>query len=405
MKMKMKMKNFINLILFSALIISCSKKDEVILDNNNFITSFKLTVNGESINGIINENSKQITFNTKGAQLNSLTPTISYSKKASIFPQENSSQNFNNTITYSVTAENGDVNSYNVIVNNTPFSSKKEITKFSTNINGQEFIGVINEIEKTISLNVGDVDLRSIKPNIEISEFATLSPSMELEQNFQNEFIYTVTAENQTSQEYKIKINWPSFLDTGFGNVNTNFFINAESSIIGENLSTNFGGELYFSDGNNIFNINVIDSYIYNQGTNQIRYEFIFENNMNTSIYKIFYKRGDLILEHAFDFNIVKENAPNPISASQSSYSFNDVLKINGTNLTDTIYIPSNGSIYAISNGNNYDISVNQQKTEMSFTLSNQQFFPSYYGNSPQDKKITFLKNGRIGKSITLIFN
>jgi hypothetical protein len=114
-------KKYFTLVCTFLVLISCSKDTEpdlpIVLSSQNTITSFTLTVNGEIIDGTIDQMAKTISFSLVGAGLSSLKPIIQYSDKARISPLENANQNFNNEVTYTVYAENGDSNIYRVIVN------------------------------------------------------------------------------------------------------------------------------------------------------------------------------------------------------------------------------------------------------------------------------------------------
>lgn len=75
------------------------------------ITQF--TING--VNGTINEANKAIAVTLPfGTNVNSLTPTVTLSSKATVSPLSGVAQNFSSPVTYVVTAENGSVATYTV---------------------------------------------------------------------------------------------------------------------------------------------------------------------------------------------------------------------------------------------------------------------------------------------------
>ncbi|MDP2938535.1 MAG: S8 family serine peptidase [Candidatus Omnitrophota bacterium] len=85
------------------------------------------------------------------------------------------------------------------------YSSAKAITAFNfTNI---AVIGVINESTHSIVLNVPfGTDVNNLVPTITISSRARVSPNSGVAQNFTNPVIYTVTAENYSTQAYTVRV-------------------------------------------------------------------------------------------------------------------------------------------------------------------------------------------------------
>jgi hypothetical protein len=378
------------------------------------ITSFQLTFNGNIKTGVINESAKTITFDVKGADLSSLTPIITYSNKATISPSENTPKNFTNPVPYTVTAENGDESVYIVTVNNTPLSSDSFITKFQLTINGNTVLGDIDETTKIISINVDPVDLKSLIPTIEISELATISYQTGNNQNFEDEVLYTVTAEDGSTSSYKVRVNWPKINKiSGFFGPQTAsnllYFSGASFTIIGENLYTDFGYKLFLSNGTVDIELNIQSSSLRQADTNVYNYNIKIPENTTTSVYKLYYQRNNKIIEYSQNFDI-NENSPIISSTNQNVYNYNDIMIINGENLTKAIAIPSNGSQYLISTTNStstsYNYTLSADKKQIQLKLDNFQLFPSYYGNAPEVKYILLVgENRRIGPIINVTFN
>ncbi len=391
-------------------LISCSKENEpdlpIVLSSQNTITSFKLTINGEILNGDVDQTAKTISFSVVGAQISSLKPTIQYSAKARISPSENENQNFNNEVAYTVYAENGDPNIYRVIINNRPFSTENKILSFSVTIENETIDAEINQDSKTIHFDMGDFDKSSLTPTISVSEYATISPDVTIAQNFEIPVIYTVTAENGDKSEYTIIANMPEI--SGY-NTSFLYYIRASLLISGKFLDLDKpGAEIYLFDGINKYQLPIIkqESYSGQRATIFNLYTKIPENVPTNNSYKIIYKTNSYQIESSQFIDVVAENAPKYQSLSQNSYSWNDVLVINGENLTDTIAIPSNGSNFIINNSNGYDYTLNSDKTQISLILDYYYLFPAYFGNSPSEKTITFWgSGGRIGESFTTTFN
>ncbi|WP_394908071.1 DUF5018 domain-containing protein [uncultured Mesonia sp.] len=193
------------IILFSLLLISCSKDDEPKLSSENKIISFKITENGEQFNGAIDHSSKIIRVTTSDLDLsNSITPIIEISNNASISPSFSTAQNFSQNVQYTVTAENGNEAIYTVMVN----SSDNKITSFKITPDKTTFSGVINESNNTITIEaIGLESNSSLIPEIEFSQNATIFPSQTSEQDFSQNVQYTVTAQNGEQATYTVITN------------------------------------------------------------------------------------------------------------------------------------------------------------------------------------------------------
>ncbi|QXP68415.1 DUF5018 domain-containing protein [Polaribacter sp. AHE13PA] len=395
-------------------LIACSKDDEpdlpIVLSNQNTINSFDLTINGEIINGTINQIDKTILFSLAGADISALKPSIDYSENANISPNINESQNFNNEVAYTVYAENGDPNIYRVIVNNRPLNSESEILSFSVLVENKTIEAYINKDNKIINFNMGTLDKSSLLPTISISENATISPDITIPQNFEEPVNYTVTAENGDKTEYTIIANMPQISDNSNSSSASLYYIRADLRISGQFLDMDKpGAEIYLYDGSNKYELNILSQNSYSSQENIIEYSLntkITENIPTYGNYKIVYQTNSIRIESSQFIDILAESAPKFISLNQDSFSYNDILKITGENITQTIAIPSNGSIFQIQNSSNYDYTVNSDKTQATLTLDYYYLFPAYFGNPAAPKTITFWGPGRrIGESFTTIFN
>ncbi|GAB4051577.1 hypothetical protein GCM10028810_50180 [Spirosoma litoris] len=139
-----------------------------------------------------------------GTDLTKLTPTITISNRATVSPASGVVQDFSKSIVYTVTAENGERQSYTVQVN-LPKSSSKFVRSFIFNSLSPAVVASIDTTNKTVVAVVPTgTDLTSLTPTIIVSDKAIISPKSGVAQNFQDHLLtYTVTAENGTKVDYR----------------------------------------------------------------------------------------------------------------------------------------------------------------------------------------------------------
>ena len=149
--------------------------------------------------------------------LSAIVPTITVSEYAEITLVDDvayvagNAQNFTNPVVYTVVAENGTPQTWNVIVTrSTVASSEKDIIDFT--FAGQVGESVIDPTGHTVtafaSWNISLED--PITPTIVVSPMATISPESGVAQNFSAPVTYTVTAEDQSTQEWTVTITQDS---------------------------------------------------------------------------------------------------------------------------------------------------------------------------------------------------
>ncbi|WP_165872265.1 DUF5018 domain-containing protein [Tenacibaculum sp. M341] len=217
---------YLNLVIvfFSLLLFSrCADDDKALPDNpvneDLQILSFQFLANKNSsisndVIGEVNEDENKIylslPFNTS---VTSLIPTIAITNGATITPSNNSVQDFSSSVDYVISKEGFDNVTYSVIVilEEEPEESDASILNFSflkeNNVNlSDNYEAVIENNE--IKLQISEIeDLQSIIPTIEISEGASISPTIDTGIDFRGDVVFTVTSENgETQKEYIVKI-------------------------------------------------------------------------------------------------------------------------------------------------------------------------------------------------------
>lgn len=158
----------------------------------------------DTVEGFIRENPNTVTLNfAEGTDVTHLTPTIVVSPYATIEPASGVTQDFTNPVYYTVTALDGSEARYEVTALVYDAVSEKRILSFEVG----EWSATINEIEKTVILNLPDgTDVTHLVPTIVVSEGATVSPASGEAQDFTNPVAYTVTAQNGTTATYTVTV-------------------------------------------------------------------------------------------------------------------------------------------------------------------------------------------------------
>ena len=198
-------------ILFSVLLCqACSTSDSsqsnsTPLSSENKILAFNINSDNNTFIGTINQTTRVITVVVSEVDLSSfIIPTIEISPRASISPALNAPQNFNNTtITYTVTAENGDEATYEV----NAVRGDNKILSFVLSIGDSTYEGSIDHQTKVIAIEtIGLESTTSLIPEIGISPSATISPDATMAQNFNDEILYTITSQSGDEAIYSVEV-------------------------------------------------------------------------------------------------------------------------------------------------------------------------------------------------------
>ncbi len=208
----MKIRNIITLILISVFLYNCSNDDDSSgpqsLRSENMITHFSISVGEDTFIGEIDQDAKKIIVLTSDIDLpDSVIPNIEFSEGARISPNASQAQNFNNNVSYVVTAENGNRATYVVNI----VRSSNKILSFNISYDDNTYVGKIDESSKIIIIETYGLEVHnSIVPDITIAPEASISPSVSASQDFNKEIVYTVTGQNGDKAVYTVKsINTP----------------------------------------------------------------------------------------------------------------------------------------------------------------------------------------------------
>lgn len=386
------------LFLSTFLLFSCSKDHLSELSSENEILSFSFSGHGKTFFGNIDNSTKEIIIETEGLELiNSVVPSITISQGAFISPDPSIPQNFNNEVNYTITAENGEVSTYTITIQNIPFSDEKKILQFEFDIDNESFIGNIDHDQLFITIETYK-NISYLLPLIEISENATISTNSSESQDFNDYVQYTITAQNGTSNTYTVETKRPRLVA-----LINKCYIRAISTayLRGYDLSDN-NFQLYLENENNSYLLNYINPSVRGNNENPIT-EFMFEFNediITANDYKLRLKDGNRIIAEEEDtIDVLAEGAPKINSVNQSKFSYGDTLIITGTNLFPALLIPANSKTYLFSG---HYITINSQNTELSIFLDASDIFP--FGQSTIKKVVSIYLNDRYADGEVLLF-
>ena len=196
----------ITLLLFVGLVAACKKDpDPVAKSSAKSLSSFTFGSLNPAVTGSISGNAITATV-PFGTAITALAPTIVVSDKATVSPASGVSKDFSNTVTYTVTAEDGTTAAYTVNVG-VGKSPAKELTAFAFNGLTPAVTATIDPTTKVISATLpAGTDATKLVPTITLSPKATVTPATGAAQDFSKAVTYTVTAEDGTTQAYTATI-------------------------------------------------------------------------------------------------------------------------------------------------------------------------------------------------------
>jgi eukaryotic-like serine/threonine-protein kinase len=213
--MKNLTKNRIALFTVSLFIVMACKTAETVtpLSPEKTMSAFSFSSLSPAVTGAISGTNITATV-PFGTNLN-LAPTITVSAKATVSPSSGSSQDFSKSVAYTVTAEDGSKQTYNVAVS-LGKSPEKDILTFAFNGITPAVACTIDAATKNISATLpAGTDATKLVPTLTLSPKASVSPATGVAQDFTKAVTYTVTAEDATTQAYTTKITVEKPVDNG----------------------------------------------------------------------------------------------------------------------------------------------------------------------------------------------
>jgi len=333
-------------------------------NTENYILSFAIKlfenelIQATSINSLENIIHIEVPFDSN---LSELVPIVEISENATLSPNSNQSQNFENQLKYTVTSQSNNSRIYTVIVS-LEKSNENFITSFNIPIDDETLEGEINNEENTITIDVPfGFDLSSLNPSVSVSNLAELSPESESVQNFENDIKYTVTAENGEERIYEIlfikgpnsegklieyKVVYEN--ETFYGNIDHDqniisllvpFSFNYEKASVFFNFSDN---ATVISSGDSLYNYKYL--VISETGSRRI-YSLEFERDKNNENFFI-----------SFNLNLDGEFIEGIIDNENNTITLEIPLETESTITTPIIEVSENATLFP-SNESDIDLS------------------------------------------------
>jgi hypothetical protein len=164
-----------------------------------------------------------------GTDVRALIPTITLTPTgtgtdavvtSTVSPTSLTARDFTGPVVYTVTAQDGTTRDYTVVVQEAPRSGNKAISRFTIN-NVEPEVPIAAETRlitfKTSTttgsgLPVG-INVKSLIPVIEVDPTATVRPASLVAQDFSKPVVYTVTAQDGSTQDYTVVVQRSSDKD------------------------------------------------------------------------------------------------------------------------------------------------------------------------------------------------
>lgn len=155
-------------------------------------------------NVVIDAENHTVNCDVKYSSSLQIAPEIVVSDYATISPESGEEQDFTNPVVYTVTSESGISQEWTVTITRLEPSSLAEIVSFDFDGKLSEQINSTRAIvNATISRSF---DITSVRPTVEVSQFATVSPVSGATVDFSNAVLYYITAEDGTLKTWTVNV-------------------------------------------------------------------------------------------------------------------------------------------------------------------------------------------------------
>lgn len=330
-------------------------KVEVAKSSEKAILSFKFSGLKPEVEGKIDETNKKVALTVPfETNVKELVPSISVSKGATVSPATDLKQDFTKPVTYTVTAEDGTKQDYEVSVIVAKNSDAKVLNFKFANPAAK---AVIDHEAKTIKIQVPyGTDVTTLIPVIEISDKATISPVADAATNFTNAVTYKVTSESkEVSNTYTVTVEVQKF-KTEIGNLSSKSFGPSDVVTITGNFLPKETTASLTGDGNDC-NLEVVSC-----SATELKVKVPETAKAGKYSLKVVSGSVAAVVE---GITIVDPNAPVITGVDKQSYTRGlDGIIITGRNLK-----PKGWASYILFGDRGYAANVNEEGTEISIIV------------------------------------
>ncbi len=181
-----------------------------------------------------------------GTDVTALSPVITVSEGAVITPASATLQNFTDTVHYTVKAENGAEQVWDIVVTAAAsLSNENDITEFSF-VEQTGAAQIDDTIGYTVKIQVkNDADVSNLIPTIKISGGATITPASGVGADFSDTVSYVVKAQNGDERTWKVIVSVQSMLSASINGsawVSNGFNWNAGEFSAGDTITMSLTG-------------------------------------------------------------------------------------------------------------------------------------------------------------------
>lgn len=319
------------------------------------ILSFKFSGLKPEVEGKIDETNKKIALTVPSdINVKELVPSISISKGATVSPATDLKQDFTKPVTYTVTAEDGTKQEYEVSVIVVKNNDAKVLSFKFANPDAK---AVIDHEAKTIKIQVPyGTDVTKLIPVVEISDKATISPVADAATNFTNAVTYKVTSESkEVSNTYTVTVEVQKF-KTEIGNLSSKSFGPSDVVTITGNFLPKETTASLTSDDNDC-NLEIVSC-----SATELKVKVPETAKAGTYSLKVVSGSVAAVVE---GITIVDPNAPVITGVDKQSYTRGlDGITITGRNLK-----PKGWASYIWFGNHGYAANVNEEGTEISIIV------------------------------------
>jgi len=183
--------------------IQCSSEETVILNDEKEMLSFVIPNKANSVSTDVEGNLTIKIY--EYADITKLTPIVTVSPKAKVFPASGRTVDFTNPVPYTITAQNGSSIIIMVTVE-ISLSSEKELLSF---VIPNKMSIAMTDVEDNLTVKIYEpIDITKLVPIVKVSPNAVVSPASGTTVDFTNPVQYTITAQDGSSKECLVTVEF-----------------------------------------------------------------------------------------------------------------------------------------------------------------------------------------------------